>query len=207
MNAVMKRLPAIPKSDREMPLLYQEAVNAIAACKTFDEAKNWSDRADAMAAWAKIYADDAIEREAKSLKLHAYRRIGLLAAEMRPLTFRGRQGVQGPSSLLQEQGFNKSKTASISKIARMPQKQFEAVAASKKPPSPSVLTNRYLRPNPEWAEMSNRMHQLQSAIRQAHPKDMAGSLSEKDTEAAMKSCLELLHWLVPFHDHLKAKQK
>lgn len=189
-----------------MPVVYQEAVKAVAACKTFDEARNWSDKADALAAWAKIYADDAIEREAKALKLHAYRRIGQLAEEIRPVAHRGRLGTTGPQSLLRQEGFKGSQASAMVKIARMPEKKFEAVATSKAPPSPSTLFQR-LRPNPEWAALSSRMHMLLSSIRQAHPKDMAGSLSDKDTEAAMKACLELLRWLVPFHDHLKAKQK
>lgn len=64
-----------------VPVEYEAACNALAQCVDLDEAKYWSDKADALAAWAKIYRDDRISAQAKRLKLKAYRRMGELAAE------------------------------------------------------------------------------------------------------------------------------
>src|SRR5688572_2684465 len=99
----------------KLPVEYSAAITAIAVCRTIDDGKYWSDKADALAAWAKIYKDDVVAREARSLKLHAYRRIGVLAAEIRPLKFRGRGGAVGPNSLLVENGFSLTKARIISK--------------------------------------------------------------------------------------------
>jgi hypothetical protein len=63
---------------------YEEACNALARCVDLDEAKYWSDKADALAAWAKIYHDTKIEDQARKLKAKARRSMALLAEALRP---------------------------------------------------------------------------------------------------------------------------
>jgi hypothetical protein len=203
-TTAIAKLPAIAQSTRPVPVQYSKAIKAIAACRSFDEARDWSDKADALAAWSKIYRDDKIGREAKALKLHAYRRMGQLAAALRPRKGTGRGSV-GAQSLLEEEGFSKSRASSIVKIGKMEEEPFQAIANSSKPPSPSVLVHQKLRPNPEWASFSHRMSMFLSGMRQASPRDVAANLSDREAQAALKQCREMLFWLVPFHDDLKAR--
>lgn len=65
-----------------MPVVYEDACKALVACTTLDEAKYYSDKSDALAAWAKIYKSDEAAMAAKRLKLHAYRRMSELAEEI-----------------------------------------------------------------------------------------------------------------------------
>ena len=67
-----------------VPVEYERACTALAECQTIDEAKYWDNKADALAAWAKIYNNDQAGLEAKRLKLHAYRRMGEIAREIIP---------------------------------------------------------------------------------------------------------------------------
>lgn len=95
-----------------VPVEYEQAVTALQACLTLDETKYWSDRADALAAWAKIYGNDQAGRKAKMLKLHAYRRMGILAAELCPPGSRkmgvgnGKGSLPGPRALLESHGLS-----------------------------------------------------------------------------------------------------
>lgn len=67
-----------------IPVEYGEACKALAACVTLEGAKYWSDAADALAAWAKMYHDTTIEDDARRLKSRAAREMGRLARELRP---------------------------------------------------------------------------------------------------------------------------
>src|ERR1700722_7297053 len=94
-----KQIAKVPRTV-PMPVEYVEACKALAACVTIDEAKRWADKAEALAAWAKIYRSDEASVQAARLKLHAYRRMGKLAEEIRPLRHIGGQGYAlGPPSL------------------------------------------------------------------------------------------------------------
>lgn len=79
-----------------LPAEYRAACAAIAACSTINEGKYWSDKADALAAWGAIYKDDEVGRQARILKLYAFRRIGELARILRPQTAQKGFG-KGPS--------------------------------------------------------------------------------------------------------------
>lgn len=125
-----------------LPAEYEEACKALSACVNIDEAKYWSEKADVLAAWAKIYHSDDVLRKAKILKLHAYRRMSQLADEIRP--FRGGQSVTGgrapgPNSFLHEQGFSKYKTQEIRAVGRAPQPIFDRAIKAKNPPAPSTF--------------------------------------------------------------------
>src|ERR1700689_1121318 len=91
-----------------VPLEYEEAVKALASCLTFDEAKYWSDKASALAAWAKIYHSHEIDRKAKMLRLHAYRRMAELAQDIQKQNGKGRI-----RTILEEQGLSVTEARQI----------------------------------------------------------------------------------------------
>lgn len=125
-----------------VPVVYEEAVKALGECLTLDDAKHWDNKADALAAWAKIYHDDKVARQAKALKLHAYRRMGQLAEEMRPpyKAKRGHIGPEpGPRMLLQEHGLSHGKARAARALARMSDAKFTDILKHPRAPT-SVLT-------------------------------------------------------------------
>lgn len=189
-----------------LPVQFEAAIQAIVACQTIDEAKYWDNKADALAAWAKVYADDVVSREARALKLHAYRRIGQIAAEVRPQEYRGRGGVVGPNSLLAEVGFGKSKAVAIRRIAKMPEEVFHKAVNAEKPPSPSHLSSIATRPNPKWAQFSHQMHIALTAMRKDNPVDIVDCLLTKNGKSARAICDEMLDWLQGFDKALQSVQ-
>lgn len=112
-----------------VPVVYTEAINALAKCRTIDEGKYYADKADALAAWAKIYKSDEAAIEARKLKAHAFRRMGQLAEELRPTKLGGtpgqHKGNKGASSLLLESGLSKKQAVEIRRMSALPEATFQ----------------------------------------------------------------------------------
>lgn len=192
----------IPDSPHPV-IVYEQAIRAVQACRTIDEARYWDNKSDALAAWAKIYADDRVLREARALKLRAWRRIGEIATEIRPKLSRGRLGMRGPNSLLiEEYGFQETRAREIVRIAQMPEKDFVSVAESERPPSPTYLVGHLLRPNPLWADVSHRMQVFLSKARKTDPAAVAATLDEKQADKAWALCAEIRKWIDEFEKSL-----
>jgi hypothetical protein len=122
--------------DAILPVEYTSACKAIAACRGIDETKYWSDKADALAAWAKIYKNNQAAVESKRLKLHAYRRMSQLADELQPdKRCVGSAGqMPGPRALLIQNGLSREQAKTVRRIGAIPKKRFERIVASPKPP-------------------------------------------------------------------------
>lgn len=130
----------------EVPVFYEDACKALVACQTIDESKYWSDKADALAAWAKIFKSKKAEVEAKKLKLHAFRRMGEIAKAMlkdgreRGEVTDSKMGAKkGINHILIKQGLTHSQAHLVSKVSKVPDEVFEDAIKSPKPPSPSSI--------------------------------------------------------------------
>ena len=122
-----------------VPVEYEKALAALESCVHIDEAKYWSDKADALAAWAKIYRSNDAQRKAAALKLYAYRRMGEIAQELRPRKkfYPGRGSHGGPHSLLIEAGLTPSQATQARRCAIETSEGFRKQIEKDHPPSPS----------------------------------------------------------------------
>lgn len=180
-------LPAhITPADRA-PIQYEAAVQALQVCQTIDEARYFDNKAEALAAWAKIYGDDRAATEARRLKLHAYRRIGILAEQLRPQG----AGRKGPPSLLREIGFTDHNAHSAIKVARMPVVAFEREVKAPRPRSPGQLVQDDLRRNPKAARLAARFGVLLSTLRKGHFDELVDSMDEADLKGCKARITEL----------------
>jgi len=69
-------LPSI--ANARLPKTYETAKAALAECTQIDECKDWADKAEAMAAYARMSEDDALRKMADKVKAQAIRRCGEL---------------------------------------------------------------------------------------------------------------------------------
>jgi hypothetical protein len=191
-----------------MPVEYENAVNALQACITLDEAKLWSDKADALAAWAKIYRSDDAARKAQQLKLHAYRRMGELALDLRPQQRKRRSDGKimgkkdGPASLLREQGLSSGKEFAATKLARLPQDEFEKLIARDRPPSPMAAL-RATHGSMELNQVVASANSFRAACRNISPDNAARLLARAITPAQQSLFRELADWLDRLDQSLK----
>lgn len=201
-----------------MPVEYENAVKALQACMTLDEAKYWSDKSDALAAWAKIYRNEEVSLKARQLKLHAFRRMGQLAEELRPSKrmLGGRKGeAPGSHSLLVESGIGAGIAVQVARLAKATPEEFERVVAAGKGVYTSAAEFRGRVASGKGVKKSSDMwHWLTlvtggpeltrviSKLRAKDPADCGRDLSPDEVEKARKLAVELSEWLDEFEQHL-----
>jgi hypothetical protein len=199
-----------------VPVEYEAALRALAACMCIDDAKYFNDKADALAAWAKIYRDDEAGHEAKRLKLHAYRRMGELARTLRPQTIRRRPDgtsagtTRGHQSLLREHGLTTGMVSQVSRISAMPRAKFEAAVSSSSPPSPTALINTMRAGTESWRVVANPDNgcspmTFRTFCRRHVARTLARSLAPDEVQKARELAQECADWLDEFLQCLPPK--
>lgn len=222
----LQRLPTVT-ADVALPIEYTAACRAIAACRTIDDGKRWSDKADALAAWAKIYNSDQAASEARRLKLHAYRRMNDLAEQLRPSGRRlGPHGssVAGARTLLGEHGLSEHKVKDIRRIGAIPKATFDDLVKSRNPPGVTAAAIQGIghsmhgaQPvsSDSWrlicvgAQVSGITPRrlLQTFCRKYSAKEVACGLGPHEADAARAMTAELLEWLREFERYLPKPDK
>lgn len=181
------------------------------AAMTIDDARYFSNKADAMQAWANTYRDDGVKRDAAALKLEAYRRMGKLSEELRPSGHRTGPGgagrTNGPLSLLAEHGITRSHAKIMRTIARVDDNKFEAAIKAKMPPSPGAFRNAVTCSNPEWEETKLRLSSLLVATNKYAASPLAKSLNDNQIAAARRIVILLIDWLDLFERALPKPPK
>jgi hypothetical protein len=195
-----------------VPVEYEEAIKALEACCTLDEAKYWGDKADALAAWAKIYHSDTAQRRARQLKLHAYRRMAVLAEELRPRKWRPgadnkRNGSsQGAKSLLIEHGLRDHDAVNATFLARMPKREFAELTNRPSPPTPNTARSEAIHSAASAAY--KMLHDFLSLERfctfciNHKARIVAKGLTVTEAEKLRGTAVRISEWLDEFEQHL-----
>src|SRR2546423_14355382 len=92
-------LPAVEHA--RLPAIYESAKAALAECSRMDECKEWANKADAMASYARQAADDTFFAYARRIKARAIQRCGELLAEIPPATGANQGEKDGSGPLAQ----------------------------------------------------------------------------------------------------------
>jgi hypothetical protein len=195
-----------------VPVEYETACRALAECSTLDEAKYWDNKADALAAWAKIYKNDQAGLAAKQLKLHAYKRMGELAYEISPRVHCGSEarpgGARGfsggPFKPLLANGLSRSAATAACKLARIPEPTFDALISHPRPPSP-IQACSLLKPGSEaWKTFSDKsfFDSARAFCRRTSARDLASRMTADERIRAAKAIKDLIEWLDEFDQHL-----
>jgi hypothetical protein len=185
--------------------IYERGCALLEQCITFDETKYWDSLADAAAAWGKIHNSDRVERLARALKLHAYRRLGEIAETQKAPVKAAKGRPPGPVAWLQSNGMSRNEAQAARGLANMGQAQFDELAGRAKPPLPvSVRKGHYT----EWQRFYGRASLANVA---------AHTLRTKPTEAAEFDGLErskartlarrLERWFKEFADALETSRR
>lgn len=148
-------LPSITPAQARLPRTYEAARTALAECQSVDECKDWADKAAALASYAKQAEDETLMRMAARIKARATRRAGELLRQIEP-------GKTGPKaefgagahteltrqSAARDAGLSKHQQVQATRIAAIPEPEFERQIESPKPPTLTQLAKQGVKPKP-----------------------------------------------------------
>ena len=132
----------MPQSSTQL-VRYDKARHALAQCERIDEVKDWSDKASALAAYAKQADDPELEAIARRIRARAFRRMGEISRELDSGTGAHLPNVPVVGHLkrkvLAEAGISKSQAHRAEKVAAIPAEDFDRRVESNTPPTMKAL--------------------------------------------------------------------
>lgn len=148
-------LPSITPAQARLPRTYEAAREALAECQNIDECKEWSDKAAALASYAKQAEDETLLKMAARIKARATRRAGELLTQIEASGTRTDLTSSGqPSQVItrtdaaREAGMSPHQQKQAVRIAAIPEPEFERQVESQKPPTLSQLAAQGVKPRP-----------------------------------------------------------
>jgi hypothetical protein len=143
-NAEIMTIPAgIRVAD--FPVMYTNAVKALARCDAVDECKDIADKAAALAAYAKQAGDETLQNYAHRIKARAVRRCGELAKQIEPAKGGDRRSkgghppVDSRKAAANGAGLSPHQLKQAIRVANVSEAEFERQVESDKPPTVTAL--------------------------------------------------------------------
>lgn len=150
----MNALATIPADQAKFPQAYEAAKTALANCASIDECKDWADKAEALASYAKQADDETLRRHADRIQARAIRRCGELLKQ-----FDGRGGdttkkdaadLSAPTraGVAADAGMSQRQAKTAVRVANVPADTFEQTIESDTPPTVTKLADMGRKPRP-----------------------------------------------------------
>lgn len=140
---------ASQNTNAKLPAVYQAAKQSLAECTKIDECKDWSDKAEAMASYAKQAGDETLEKYARRIRVQATRRCGELINQIESQSKNNAKKRRGgePPSLSRKQaakdaGLSDDQRKNAQRVANVPQSEFDEAVESDNPPTVTALADK-----------------------------------------------------------------
>jgi len=186
----------IDRQHAPLPVVYENAKVALSECYDLDECKSWSDKAKALASYAKQADDTELEDMAKRIRGRAIRQMGVILKE-----FDARGGDRGnqytggkkdatvhfAKNLAAEQvGLTERKMKQATRLANIDEMEFESRMEAENPPNISELeelgTKKRKNPHPNHKDALHISYDV---------KDLAERISKAPSPEKL---LEAFNW-------------
>lgn len=157
----MPALPAgIDVNRARLPITYEAAKAALAECVRIDECKDWADKAEALASYARQTRDSVLRRYCDRVQARAIRRCGELVNEI-PDTNRGRpaenQAGTAPNltrtRAATEAGLSERQRKTAQRVANVPGDLFEEAVEADEPATVTELAELPVHPVADFYPM------------------------------------------------------
>jgi hypothetical protein len=139
-------LPSI--SQATLPEKYEAAKLALTECNRIDECKDWSDKAMALASYARQSEDKEMENTAIRIRARAMRRAGVLLQEVedgKGKHWKSKRGGEAPSTRKaagHEAGMSDDQIKDAVRVANVDDDSFEEQIESDEPPTITALAEQ-----------------------------------------------------------------
>jgi len=170
------------KQGATLPAKYEAAKLALKECNKLDECKDWGDKAQALASYAKQADDKEMEKTAQRIRARAVRRCGELLKEIEKGSGKnhGEKGGEPPLSPTRKQaaadaGLSPDQAKDSIRVANVPEESFEEQLESDSPPTITNLAEQGTKkalPRYEQLGMTKKAWQAGMHFR-GHLSDMA----------------------------------
>lgn len=146
----MNELTAIRRENARLPQAYEAAKVALANCASIDECKDWADKAEALASYAKQADDDTLRRHADRIQARAIRRCGELLKQFdnrgRPAENSAPADTISQRKAAEQAGLSKRQQVTAVRVANVPAETFEREVESPAPPTVTKLAEMGRKP-------------------------------------------------------------
>ena len=192
-----------------MPQRYENAKTALAECSRIDECKDWADKAEALASYARQAGDDALRKLADRIQARATRRCGELLKQIRPATGAHRKRV-GANPLsrkgaAREAGLSDGQRKTALRVAAVPADKFEAEVESDDPPTVTKLaqmgTNS--RGFKQATQLIGAVRRFAEFCQAQDPAEVAAGVTAREAKDVRKKVAIIDAWLDRFVVSLK----
>lgn len=182
----------------KLPVNYERAKEALAACLHLDECVEWRNKAEAIASYAKQADDETLFNHATRIKARAIRRGGELLRAIEPAKNQHDAKVNGrasggvPTSRAQAAkaaGLSKDQKHQMLRVAALPLADFEAAVESDEPPTVTELAKRGTKPSTAHLDGRDPGDFKASTHAQAVLRDLAAIATEVPAAKAVRGAL------------------
>lgn len=142
MNAIA--LPDIESA--KLPVVYERATQALSECTRIDECKEWANKAEALASYARQSKDDTLRKMAERIQARAIRRCGELLKQIEPKQGANQNIHEGDhmkvltrTEAATQAGLSEWQKVTAIRVANVPAPEFDTLVESEKPPTVTRL--------------------------------------------------------------------
>lgn len=131
-----------------LPDTYVAAKNALATCERIDECKEWADKAEALASYAKQAKDETMRKLADRIQARAIRRCSELLKKI-PTRHGANQNISDGADIkvltrkdaATRAGLSERQRVTAMRVGMIPRKDFEELVESDNPPTVTELAD------------------------------------------------------------------
>lgn len=210
----MDTLPAIATA--KLPATYEQAKNALATCQHIDECKDWANKAEALASYARQSEDESLFKMATRIKARAIRRCGELLREIEPQQGGDRRSDQwdgdGPlvsrKQAAADAGLSERQQKQALRVARVPSDEFEEQVECDAPPTVTQLADQGTERKPLVdlegidpqmfklaTEVIGAVRRFSEFVSTIEPEKVLAGMKEFEKDDFYDNCLRGIHWL------------
>jgi hypothetical protein len=220
----LSQLPNVNRAS--LPQTYVNAKTALAECSKIDECKDWADKAEAMASYARQAKDKTLQNMAIRIQARAIRRCGELLKKIIPAknqydaknratasagggtnntqTSSARDGTVPCSrkQAAEAAGLSERQRKTALRVAEVPKEEFEQKVESDDPPTVSVFaeigTKRSEKDFQRATEALGTLRQFSKYCAENSPENVAAGVLPHEVANARKWVSEVDAWLDRF---------
>jgi len=210
----MIAVPSLPIATAKLPATYEAAKQALANCASIDECRDWANKAEALASYARQADDPALFAMAKRIQARAVRRAGEV---LRQIDGKGRnQHSEGGAAADTTQreaaeaaGMSKRQQVTAVRIANIPEDKFDEAVEGEAPPTITALSGmgKNSRPIPEGfreaTQLLGTVRRFSEFCSSNNPELVAGGVLPSEVHKIRNHVSTIDAWLDRFVVNLK----